>query len=86
MTKKPTYPSYFTYPNFVKFFKYGFGQDKNPYAKSSIVSTNATQSNNNAEISSTSNISKLNIDTFASVLNNTLNRIRHLITNNEQRT
>lgn len=86
VTKKPTYPSYFIYPNLVKFFKYGIGQDKNPYAKSSIVSTNATQSNNNAEVSSNSNISKLNIDAFASALNDTLNRIGHLITNNEQST
>ena len=62
VTKKPTYPSYFIYPNFVKFFKYGFGQNKNPYAKSSIASSDGVKSNNNAEVSSNSNISKLNID------------------------
>lgn len=86
VTEKPTYPSYFIYPNLVKFFKYGFGQNKNPYAKSSIASTNATQSNSNAEVSSNRNVSKLSIDAFASALNNTLNRIGYLITNNEQST
>lgn len=86
VTEKPTYPSYFIYPNLVKFFKYGFGQNKNPYAKSSIASTDATQSNNNAEVSSNRNVSKLNIDAFASALNNILNRIGYLIINNEQST
>ena len=86
VTEKPVYPSYFIYPNFVKFFKYGFGQNKNPYAKSSTASSDGTKSDNNAEVSSNRNVSKLNIDAFASVLNNTLNRIGHLITNNESRT
>lgn len=85
VTEKPVYPSYFVYPNFVKFFNYGFGQNKNPHAKSSTVSTNAAQSDNNAEISNNRNIPKLDIVTFTSVLNNTLNRIEHLITNNKSR-
>ena len=56
---------------------------KNDNAKNTPTATYGTESNVHTEVSGGYNVSKFNINTFASILNNTLNRIGHLITNNE---
>lgn len=61
-------------------------ETKNSNAENTPVITDGTKLNIHPKVSSNRSVSKFNIDTFASILNNTLNRIGHLITNNEQGT
>lgn len=61
-------------------------ETENNNAENTSATPNDTKLNVHPKVSSNSNISKFNINTFASVLNNTLNRIGHLITNNKQST
>ena len=58
-------------------------ETENSNAESTSAITNGTKPNVHPKVSSNRNVSKFNINTFASILNNTLNRIGHLITNNE---
>jgi hypothetical protein len=67
---------------------YGFKQPssrletENSNAENSPAATDGTKLNIYPKVSSNRNVSKFNINTFASILNNTLNRIGYLITNN----
>lgn len=61
-------------------------ETENSNAENASAITDGAKLNIHPEVSSNRNVSKFNINTFASILNNTLNRIGHLITNNEQST
>lgn len=58
-------------------------ETENDNAENSSATTDGAKLNIYPKISSNHNVSKFNINAFASILNNTLNRIGHLITNNE---
>lgn len=61
-------------------------ETKNSNAENTSATTDGTKLNIHPKVSSNRNVSKFNINAFASILNNTLNRIGHLITNNKQST
>lgn len=61
-------------------------ETENNNAENSPATTNGSKLNIYPKVSSNRNVSKFNINAFASILNNTLNRIGYLITNNKQST
>lgn len=58
-------------------------ETENNDAENSPGTTNGSKLNIYPKVSSNRNVSKFNINAFASILNNTLNRIGYLITDNE---
>ena len=58
-------------------------ETENNNAENASATTDGTKLNIYPKVSSNRNASKFNINAFASILNNTLNRIGYLITNNQ---
>lgn len=57
-------------------------ETENNNAENASATADGTKLNIYPKVSSNRNVSKFNINAFASILNNTLNRIGYLITNN----
>ena len=58
-------------------------ETENNNAENASATTNGSKLNIYPKVSSNRDVSKFNINAFASILNNTLNRIGYLITNNQ---